>query len=202
MAQMSGVDGGVLWQTRFRASDGGRATGAILAAGVIVLSGEFEGVLSSASSSTTSNGGRDIFLAHVSPDSGRTLHMRSFGGHRDERIVALGGADPNLYVSWYSNSAAYGAPPKGIPFVGRLDPRNLVLRWFTAVNARAAGSAPWAIETSGSGDAMLVGTATGTVRIGAQNSGGHPFRASGFVASLSACGGKSAIQPRGLSVMP
>ncbi len=163
-------------------------------AGATTVTGYFRGRLSLGSFTVTSAGGRDLFVARLSP-SGAWTQLVSAGGVNDDEAFSLAmdtGGNVTLAGGFSSPTIAFGTTTltnagSGDVFVARLSPAG------TWVQAAQAGSATFetalAVAVDGSGAVVIAGRFNGATAVfGSTTLTSAGGGADVFVARLSAAG--------------
>lgn len=119
---------------------------AVDAAGNVFLAGNFTNTVVLGSTTLTSLGGADVFVAKFSPASNRFVWAQRAGGVGEDYAQALAVSGPSVYVAGYFNSATANFGPTVLTSAGDYDV-------FVAklADAGSTGSFGWAQRAGGSG---------------------------------------------------
>lgn len=156
-------------------------------AGNIWVAGEFFGQVAFGSTTLTSAGSRDIFVAKLSP-SGEWLWAKNAGSTGQDAALGLDidTAGNSWVTGWFRGTATFGSHTLAVSgsddvFAAKLDPAG---NWLWA--SRAGGAEEdqaWGISVDPAGNSFVTGFFVGTAAFGAQNLTG-PGMADVFVAKL------------------
>jgi hypothetical protein len=180
------------------------------ASGNIYIAGYYRGTASFGTTSITSAGTDDIFLAKYN-NNGALIWVQSAGGINTDYATSIGvDASDNVYITGtYSGTATFGSISKtnGGMFVAKYSSSGTAL-WVQSVGGTSgSGATPYSIKVDGAGNTCIAGSFLGTVTFGtmSKTSAGSSdifivkYNTSGVLLLVQSAGGPNGDEARSIA---